>query len=243
MDFELQKLKKQPGREYISENHYSGGCSNAAMMWGLFDEDGTEIRGAIAFAVPISEKMRKQFLGGDQCWCDKIDDEHGFHQHVIDLHRLYTDDDLPAGTETWFISQALNRLKEYKPKYWLVTAFADSTEGHQGTVYQAANAHYYGTTDKATFYRDKNDRLRHPRQCGENITVDEAKQRGWEIEKRDSKYRYLFFLPDGQRHKRWIKNELSVELMEYPSREFTQVANKTPTVDTQGQTSIDQFAE
>lgn len=228
MEFVLEKLGKQRGREYIKNNHYSGGCSNAAMIWGLFDADAdTENdtpRGAIAFAVPISEVMRKQFLGGDDCWCSTISDDHGFHQHVVDLHRLYTDDDLPSGSETWFISQALDRLKQYKPKYWLVTAFADSTEGHLGTVYQASNAHYYGTTDTATFYRDQEGRLRHPRQCGENITQSQARERGWEIEERESKHRYLFLLPDGKRHRRWLKNELNVELMEYPDKTEAAVA-------------------
>lgn len=226
MNFTLEKLSKQDGREYIKENHYSGGCSNAAMMWGLYDETGKR-RGAIAFAVPISEQMRKQFLGGDECWCshDSLDDGHGFQQHVTDLHRLYTDDDLPEGTETWFISEALDALKAYKPKYWIVTAFADSTEGHLGTVYQAANAHYYGTTDEATFYRDQSGTLWHPRQCGENITQTEARNRGWKIEKRDSKHRYLFLLPDGKRHRRWLRNELSVEIQEYPDSTNVAVAD------------------
>jgi hypothetical protein len=216
MDFTLEKLGKQKGRQYIKDNHYSGGCSNAAMIWGLYDT-ADSLRGAIAFAVPISESMRKQFLGAGDCWCDHLDDGHGFHQHVTDLHRLYTDDDLPDGTETWFISQALDRLKAYKPKYWIVTAFADTTEGHLGTVYQASNAKYYGTSDEATFYRDQTGTLRHPRQCGENITKSEARERGWNIEKRDSKHRYLFLLPDGKRHRQWLEEELSGMFEEYPS--------------------------
>lgn len=190
------------------------------MIWGLSEDPEMEdLRGAIAFATPISEAVRKTFLGDDECWCDHISSEHGFHQHVTDLHRLYTDDSLPDGTETWFISQALDALKEYKPKYWLVTAFADSTEGHSGTVYQAANAHYYGTTGEATFYRDQEGTLRHPRQCGENITKSEARERGWDVEKRDSKHRYVFLLPDGKRHREWLLDELDVELCEYPSAE------------------------
>lgn len=222
MDFDLQKLGKQRGRKYIKDNHYSGGCSNAAMIWGLFDETG-EIKGSIAFATPISENVRKTFLGDDECWCSTIKNNHGFHTHVTDLHRLYTDDDLPSGTETWFISQALDRLKDYKPKYWLVTAFADSTEGHLGTVYQAANALYYGTSDEATFYRDQSGTLRHPRQCGENISQSDAKDRGWKPEKRGSKHRYLFLLPDGTRHREWLLEELDVEIREYPDE--SQVAS------------------
>jgi hypothetical protein len=222
MNFTLEKMSKQPGRQYIKDNHYSGGCSNAAMIWGLYDDTG-KIRGAIAFATPISEAARKTFLGDDECWCDTISGEHGFHEHVTDLHRLYTDDDLTETSETWFISQALDKLKDYKPKYWLVTALADSTEGHVGTVYQAANAKYYGTSGEAVFYRDQSGTLRHPRQCGENISRKQARDRGWEVEKREPKHRYVFMLPDGQRHRRWLNNELDVEFQEYPSAESEEV--------------------
>jgi len=216
MEFSLEKLPQQRGREYISEHHYSGGCSNSAMIWGLRDTSDT-LRGAIAFATPISENVRKAFLGDDTCWCSHIDEEHGFHQHVTDLHRLYTDDDLPDGTETWVISEALDELKGYKSKYWLVTAFADSTEGHIGTVYQAANAYYYGTSGKATFYRDQDGVLRHPRQCGENVSREDARERGWTVEKREPKHRYVFLLPDGKRHREWLLDELAVTINEYPS--------------------------
>lgn len=218
MDFTVEKLPQQRGREYIKNHHYSGGCSNSAMIWGL--KDGDQILGAIAFATPISENTRKSILedsdDDNECWCNHIDDDHKFRSHVTELHRLYTDDNLPDGTESWFISKGLDALKDYKPKYWCVISFADSTEGHIGKVYQAANAHYYGTGGAMFCYKDETGRLRHARQNSDRITQEQAEERGWERVERETKHRYLFFLPDGKRHREWLLERTQVDLQEYP---------------------------
>lgn len=51
-----------------------------------------------------------------------------------------------------------------------------------------------GTTGKAKFYRDGEGRLRHPRQNGVNISEEMAKEKGWTVEIRESKNRYLYIL-------------------------------------------------
>jgi len=215
MNFTIEKTKQSAARGYIMDNHYTGGCAVGSMTWGLFD--GDDLGGAIAFHTPISENVRKSIFGDGECWCDKVSEGHGFHQHVTELHRLATDDDLPQTATSWFVSESLDRLKEYKPKYWAVLSFADSTEGHDGTVYQACNAKYIGMSGERTYYRAPDGTLKPPRNGIEgNITVDEAEERGWETEKRKAKHRYLFTLPDGKRHKRWIDNNLQFDVQEYP---------------------------
>jgi len=217
--FSVESIPQAEGREYIINRHYTAGCAVGSMMWGLYD-NVDQLRGVIAFHTPISENVRKAFFDGekDQCWCSHIDEEHGFHQHVTELHRLATDEFLPSETTSWFVSQSLDKLKKYKPKYWAVLSHADSTEGHLGTIYQACNATYTGTTDSSKkFYRKSDGTLKPPRNGIEgNISPEEARERGWEVEERGHKHRYIFFLPDGRRHKRWIENHLKYEEKEYP---------------------------
>lgn len=81
-------------------------------------------------------------------------------------------------------------------------SFSDSTEGHEGTIYKATNAYRLGTTGRARFYRDKDGRLRHPRQNGVDISLDEAKRRGWTPEIREAKNRYLYLLPSSRSEKK-----------------------------------------
>ena len=77
-------------------------------------------------------------------------------------------------------------------------SFSDSTEGHEGTIYKATNAYRLGTTGRARFYRDKDGRLRHPRQNGVDISLEEARKRGWTPEMREAKNRYLYLLPSSR---------------------------------------------
>ena len=177
------------------------------MCWGLYEDD-ERLVGVCAFATPISENVRRSI------WKDDIAEE--MKNHVTELHRLVTLDECPKNTETWFISRALKGLKEYKEKYKAVVSFADSTEGHDGTIYQASSAIYYGMTGEHTFYRDGSGNLRAPRQGGVNITKEDARERGWTPEKRKAKHRYLFLLPDAYESKDDLREMLDIPEQEYP---------------------------
>lgn len=208
-DFEVRKVKSSIGREFIVEHHYSGTCHGGPMTWGLYDTShDDELVGVIGFETPISENVRKSV------WEDEHEEE--MKNYTTELHRLVTFDDCPHNTETWFISRGLDALKEYKSKYRAVISFADSTEDHDGTIYQASNAIYYGKTGEHTFYRDQDGALRPPRQNGVNISKDEARDRGWDIEKRSHKHRYLFLLPDPYESKDDLREMLDVEEKPYP---------------------------
>jgi len=205
-DMEVRKVKSSVGREFILEHHYTGSCHGGPMTWGLYNED--KLVGVIAFATPISENVRKSIWSGEY--------EEEMKNYTTELHRLVTLDKCPKNTETWFISKGLSALKEYKNKYKAVISFADSTEGHNGTIYQASNAIYYGTTGESVFYRDEDGNLRAPRQNGVNISKKDAKERGWDWEKRGQKHRYLFITPDKYESKGDIKQKLDIEKQEYP---------------------------
>jgi hypothetical protein len=224
-DYLVKQIDKRTAREFIQKYHYAKGSGNAIMPWGLYEQVKGRLVGVIAFQTPISENTRASIFEELQesaekqmtpCDCGYIDGEHGYREHVTELHRMAIHPDCPQNTATWFISRALDRLKEYKPKYWAVISMADSTEGHDGTVYQAANADYYGTSKPRKFYRDQSGFLRNPRQVGENISHSEAKKRGWDIEQREAKHRYVFWLPDEYYSKDELRELATVELQQYP---------------------------
>jgi len=161
-------------------------------------ESGSALIGVLCFATPCSENVRGSVFGPD------------FKNNVTELHRLFINDaycgrTTPKGTESWFISRCLRKLKGDNPNIWAVLTFADSTEGHTGVIYKATNAKFCGMTSKATFYLDREGRLRHPRQNGVNISTDEAITRGWCPVKRFAKSRYLYLLPNSKGHKKKLK--------------------------------------
>ena len=181
IDYEIKRIPCKQAKEYIIKHHYSHGCHNApSPCYGLFD--GEELIGVLMFATPCSENVRASLFG----------EEH--KTRVIELHRLHILDVTPTNTESWFISRCLKMLLQDKPQIRGVVSFSDMTEGHSGVVYKATNALRCGQTGKATFYVDKDGRLRHPRQNGINITTKMAEERGWTPVKRGAKNRYVYIL-------------------------------------------------
>lgn len=202
-EYVFKPIQSKLGKEFIRKYHYSKSCHNGpSPCYGLYVKDdrvpNDALIGVLCFATPCSENVRSSVFGE---W---------YKDHVTELHRLVVKDSYcgratPKNTESWFISRCLKQLKKDKPQIWAVLSFADSTEGHVGTIYKATNAKFCGMTTKATFYLDREGRLRHPRQNGVNITTDEAITRGWCPVKRWAKYRYLWLLPDSKGHKRKIE--------------------------------------
>ena len=197
----VEKIQSKVGKEFIIKHHYSHGCHNGPMTWGLFDDE--ELVGVIAFATPCSENVRRSVFGEE------------FKNNITELHRLVLFDEIPKNSESFFIRKSLKLLREYKPNIYGVLSFADSTENHRGTIYQASSALYTGRTSKSTFFLDDAGRLHHPRQNGVNISKDEAAKRGWKPVKREAKHRYLFILPKKTKRKKLL-DKLKLSVLEYP---------------------------
>lgn len=192
-NYTVSKIDMKIAKEYICKNHYTHGCHNAPNpCYGLFDND--KLIGVLMFAQPCSENVRSSIWGKEN------------KEKVIELHRLHILDITPRNTESWFISKCFKLLMYDKPEIRGIISFADSTEGHNGTIYKASNFFYIGKTGVATFYRDENGRLRHPRQNSINISKEEALKKGWKIEKRASKNRYLYILGSKSERKKLIKS-------------------------------------
>lgn len=196
-NYRVMKIPYTVARNYITTHHYSHTCSGAASPCyglyetrhdGLFGEEDYLI-GALMFATPCSENVRASVFGPE------------YKDWVIELHRLHILDGTPKNTESWFISRCLKLLKEDLPRIRAVISFSDSTEGHSGIIYQATNFYYCGKTGTCTFYRDKDGRLRHPRQSGVNITPQMAKDMGWKPEKRQAKNRYLYIVAHSKKER------------------------------------------
>lgn len=194
IDYEVRQVSGGLGKKFIREHHYTHSCHNGPMCWGLYDDDA--LIGVCAFATPSSENVRASLFGPSEV------------DRVTELHRLFVVDGTPKNTESWFIKRAIQGLLEYRPKIRGIISFADSTEGHSGVIYRASNALFCGTTGRARFYRDGEGRLRHPRQNGVNITLEEARSRGWTPEMRDAKNRYVFVVGSPAERRKWRKRLL-----------------------------------
>lgn len=196
MELSVRQIRSTLGKDYIRANHYSGSCHNGPMCWGLYR--GDDLVGVCAFATPCSENVRKSVFGEDN------------KHRVTELHRLHTQDGLPENTLSWFVARAIRQLMDYRPNLRAILSFADSTEGHSGTIYKALNFMHKGSTGRARFYRDSKGRLRHPRQNGKNISLQDAEKLEWEPEWREAKSRYLLVVGPTKREKRYWSKQVKI---------------------------------
>jgi len=187
--YKVKRIGCETAKKYIIEHHYSHGCHNSpSPCYALYDNNN--LIGVLMFATPCSENVRSSIFGKE------------YKDNVIELHRLHILDVTPKNTESWFISQCFKLLLQDRPQTWAVISFSDTTQGHEGTIYKASNFYCCGQTGSKIFYLDKNGRLHHPRQNGVNISLEEAKKRGWTPVKRDAKNRYIMILGINKKEKR-----------------------------------------
>ena len=179
--YNIRRIECKIAKQYIHKYHYSKGSHNGpSPCYGLFDNDN--LIGCLMFATPCSENVRKSLFS------------ELYKNSVVELHRFHIQDCTPKNTESWFIARCIKELKKDRPITLGIISFADPTEGHTGTIYKATNFILDGTSSPARFYRDCNGRLRHPRQSGVNISIQQAKEWGWTIEPRMGKLRYIMLL-------------------------------------------------
>ena len=77
-----------------------------------------------------------------------------------------------------------------------IITFSDEHFGHNGRVYSNSGFDYCGGSFYSkNVYFDESGRIRHSRQCGKNIKIDEALEMGWYCERISSKkHRYIKFV-------------------------------------------------
>jgi hypothetical protein len=201
-DYAVAAIPSSIGKKFIIKHHYSKGVHNGPMCFGLLKNG--ELVGVCAFAAPSSENVRASLFGEE------------YKDSVTELHRLVLLDEVPKNAESFFIVRALRELKKQRPYYKAVVSFADPTQNHLGIIYQATNALFCGQSAPAVFYLDENNRLRHPRQNGKNITAEIAREYGWRPTKREGKYRYVYFLAENKTELKEIKRLFKLESLPYP---------------------------
>jgi hypothetical protein len=197
----VSKIKRADAKPFFDKNHYAKGLQACALCFAFMDE--SEIMAVAAFACPISERVRASVFGPE------------LSHTVIELHRLAVS---PAFRERGFIlskfvSLAISELVKYGSKigkrYNAVISFADSTENHNGGIYRASNFGYYGEVKRRSlFYMDSEGTLRHPRQNGKNIKIDEAINRGWKVvDKIGILHKYIYLTNKGVADKVKLKKK------------------------------------
>jgi hypothetical protein len=168
--------------------------------------NGQELLGVVTFGSPAAAPVRKGLLGPE------------LSDRVLELNRLVLRDNT-KNQASFLVSRALKLL----PEGTAVLSFADTEQGHVGTVYQAANFIYCGLSAKRTDWRVEG--MEHLN--GHSITdmfrgcpnrAQAARERfgdKFSLADRSRKHRYVYFV-GGKRARKQLAEALKYEPQPYP---------------------------
>lgn len=177
-----------------AEAHYIGKPGSTSVALGIY-ADGT-LGGVIAYGT-IPRNNAEAICGP----------EHA--PAVLELTRLALYDWMPANSESWLIGQSFAWLRLHRPDVKILVSYADQSQGHVGTIYQATNWTYTGTSTGDVVYRADNGTVLHPRTVGFGALPPGRWQSSPE------KHRYVTFL--GSRSQRQaLRRALRWDAQPYP---------------------------
>jgi hypothetical protein len=116
------------------------------------------------------------------------------YESSIDIRRMVCTDDSPKNSESWLLSQIIRWIASNTDAKH-VLSYSDMTANHKGTIYQAANFKFKGTTNK-TKYVIWNGKTYHMR----SINID----RPYSYKLRDALKNNEAQIITGQEKKIWI---------------------------------------
>lgn len=130
----FKEINRSDISDMLLTKHYLHRMPPLSFAYGAYYND--ELIGCLTFGKPPSNSLCRGVCGDS------------YEKYVIELNRLYTNDDTPRNTESKLISYGLNNLKQ--KGNFIVVSYADKNMGHSGYVYQATNWIYTGHSQSRT---------------------------------------------------------------------------------------------
>lgn len=148
----MKPISYQLAKQIIEENHYSHTIPMTKICLGFFIDDW--ITGAIVYGHGVTNDLYASIADGlDETNC-------------LELTRLFSFDWCGKNFESCMIGKSIRYIKQNYPDIKCLVSFADETYGHIGTIYQATNWIYTGTTNGGNIYLDDKGNKIHPRTIG-----------------------------------------------------------------------------
>lgn len=168
---------------FIIDRHYAARFPSISYRYGPFYDDFLE--GIVTYGTPSSAPLRNGIAGAD------------FSSHVLELNRLSLRNN-HKNDASFLISKSIKALKLLGD--WIIVSFADTSQGHEGTVYKASGFIYTGLSAKRTDWKVRGMEHLH----GQTV-ADEFRGAPNRVELMRAKYGDDFYLQDRPRKHRFIR--------------------------------------
>ena len=190
---EVKSIDSFETHDWLLNKHYAKRIPSISYSFGLYIDNVLE--GVCTFGKPPSPAL-----------CVGVCGEHN-NSYVYELNRLITNDDLPKNSLSFFVSKCLKMLPPL-----IIVSYADTSQNHNGYIYQATNWIYTGLSAKRTERYDINNPNKHSKSVTENKNLN---YEDLAIRERPQKHRYIYFTGIKKQNKKWLK-ELNYKIQQYP---------------------------
>ena len=197
-NYKVKSIKKELCKEWLLYKHYAKRIPSISYAFGLFDSK--MMQGILTVGKPASNAL-----------CIGVCGKHN-SKYVYELNRLCVNDGLKKNVLSYFVSQSLKMLNNI-----ILVSYADTSQNHNGYIYQATNWIYTGLSAKRTERYDINNPNRHSKSVTESKNV---KYQELAVRERPQKHRYIFFIGSKKQKKQWLK-ELNYTIHKYPKGQNT----------------------
>ena len=197
MNYNVKSIKSFECNDWLLNKHYAKRIPSISFSFGLYDLTNI-LQGVCTIGKPPSPSL-----------CDGVCGKEN-SRYVYELNRLCVNEGLPKNTLSIFVSKVLKLL----PKMILVS-YADTSQNHNGYIYQATNWIYTGLSDKRTEWKEKNSNL-HSKSVCDKYTTDFMKfNDNFEMIERSRKHRYIYFI-GSKKDKKYFLKQLNYKIQDYP---------------------------
>ncbi len=185
--YTVRRITYDDTKPFILDIHYAHRMPSITYAYGLFED--SELIGVVSYGSPPSRTL-----------CTGLAGEHN-RPLVLELNRLVLKDNI-KNQASMLIGASFKLL----PKPRILVSFADTNQSHLGTVYQATNFMFTGTTKPRTdMVSESGEHQRHA------LTSDKSKRRV-----RHPKHRYVYIIGT-KKEKKSLLNDLNYKVIqEYP---------------------------
>jgi hypothetical protein len=181
--YEVLRIERKDTEHFILNVHYARRWPSISYAFGLFRVG--ELVGVCTYGTPASAPLKRGLCGDD------------FKDVVLELNRLCLRDNL-KNEGSFLVASSLKML----PAGRVVVSFADTEQGHVGTVYQASNFTYCGLSAKRTDWTIRGREHLHGQTVADefrgsaNRAQDMRDKYGEDfyLKPRSRKHRYVFFV-------------------------------------------------
>jgi hypothetical protein len=191
-------------KPFILHIHYAKRMPSITYSFGLFYQN--ELVGIVTYGSPPSQALCRGIAGDE------------YKNIILELNRLVLKNNI-KNEASFLVGNSFKIL----PKPLIIVSYADTSQNHNGYIYQATNFLYTGLSDKRTEWRQKNSN-KHSR----HLTSTKRKENpdDFYLIQRPRKHRYIYVLANKKDKKNLLKK------LKYPISDYPKFQNKNYKTDT-----------